>query len=383
MTVQENEQGSAGTANVPATSGSVPPADNKLAEIQCPACDARYRVPVAALGDSGRRVQCASCGEVWHATATTAPEPKQEPEATQADDDAAANAEAAAQGSGRQRRSWRDHQADMQAAAEAEAKAEEESAQVDAADAAPSSDSFAQRLAKIRGTPAAGSATPAAEPTASAEPSTAPADPDPALGTAPETAAAAPEEPREKRDEQMAEIRRMLDDLKGDDSERGTGDLGISIASPPPTEAVMKERDVAGIEKMAPAPEAPAAYADPLREKLLDADTKARRNSDPDAARAGLMRRHQKRSRRRQQAAESRKSRSGFYTGLVLVGAVVAMLAGVYIFADKLGERMPEARGALAEYKQTIDGALAQGQAALGRVRERVDDVIEEVQDDQ
>ncbi|MEM8700012.1 MAG: zinc-ribbon domain-containing protein, partial [Pseudomonadota bacterium] len=39
-----------------------------MAEITCPNCQAKYDVPVAALGPKGRDVACANCGHTWHAT---------------------------------------------------------------------------------------------------------------------------------------------------------------------------------------------------------------------------------------------------------------------------------------------------------------------------
>jgi predicted Zn finger-like uncharacterized protein len=34
--------------------------------VTCPLCDTRYLVDDAALGETGRRLRCASCGNVWH-----------------------------------------------------------------------------------------------------------------------------------------------------------------------------------------------------------------------------------------------------------------------------------------------------------------------------
>ncbi|HWA19247.1 MAG TPA: MJ0042-type zinc finger domain-containing protein [Devosia sp.] len=43
--------------------------DLQTAVIACPHCGTRYQVPRATLGASGREVQCAQCGQSWHAAA--------------------------------------------------------------------------------------------------------------------------------------------------------------------------------------------------------------------------------------------------------------------------------------------------------------------------
>ena len=35
--------------------------------LACANCATRYRVPVAALGATGRRVRCSKCAHIWHA----------------------------------------------------------------------------------------------------------------------------------------------------------------------------------------------------------------------------------------------------------------------------------------------------------------------------
>src|SRR4051794_31134080 len=40
--------------------------------ITCPACQTRYQVADDALGSEGRRVRCASCGNVWSYSPETA-----------------------------------------------------------------------------------------------------------------------------------------------------------------------------------------------------------------------------------------------------------------------------------------------------------------------
>ncbi|MEO1720779.1 MAG: zinc-ribbon domain-containing protein [Pseudomonadota bacterium] len=184
----------------------------------------------------------------------------------------------------------------------------------------------------------------------------------------------APASGADPRSDQMAEIRRMLDEMKVPGS-RG------EAADPEAEKAFNRERDVAGIEKMAPSPAVEARrnddYVDPLREKLLDPQVKAKRaGPDGEKARAGLMRKHQKRTRRRQRAEQSRKSRGGFYTGLMLVVVTFGILAGVYAFADVIKARVPGTTSAIDEYVGTIDGLRRQLDERLVFLEKRVDDII-------
>ncbi|MEM8759274.1 MAG: zinc-ribbon domain-containing protein [Pseudomonadota bacterium] len=184
----------------------------------------------------------------------------------------------------------------------------------------------------------------------------------------------APASGTDPRSDQMAEIRRMLDEMKVPGS-RG------EAADPEAEKAFNRERDVAGIEKMAPSPAVEARrnddYVDPLREKLLDPQVKAKRaGPDGEKARAGLMRKHQKRTRRRQRAEQSRKSRGGFYTGLMLVVVTFGILAGVYAFADVIKARVPGTTSAIDEYVGTIDGLRRQLDERLVFLEKRVDEII-------
>ncbi|MEM6488998.1 MAG: hypothetical protein AAF677_12155 [Pseudomonadota bacterium] len=167
----------------------------------------------------------------------------------------------------------------------------------------------------------------------------------------------------------MAEIRRMLDDLKGDGN--------ASEASPPPG------RDVAGIDRMAPAPAQARRSTDdvdPLREKLRESDQRGRRGAqDSDAQRAGLMRRHQKRTRRRRMAEQTRKSRGGFYTGLTLVLLVAGMLAGTYSFSNVIVDRFPGAAPAIAQYREVIDEWMGEAQQVWNGVEQRIGELSEEL----
>jgi hypothetical protein len=168
----------------------------------------------------------------------------------------------------------------------------------------------------------------------------------------------------------MAEIRRMLTELKSP----ATGGEAPAASS-----AFADEPDPAGIERMAPAPEVeqrPREYHDPLREKLLEPDKRA---ATQNYERDGLMRRHVKRSRRKQLAEKSRKSRSGFVTGFLLVALMALMLAGIYAFHPQIIARMPGTEPALREYVAAVDEMRRQVGQQYDRVRVRVLEIVEEL----
>ncbi len=58
--------------------------------LSCPSCQTRFNVPADALGEAGRKVRCAKCGESWHQlpveeeAPAAAPEPVAEPAAVEA-----------------------------------------------------------------------------------------------------------------------------------------------------------------------------------------------------------------------------------------------------------------------------------------------------------
>jgi predicted Zn finger-like uncharacterized protein len=55
-------------------------ADLATVVIACPHCGTRYQVPYATLGANGRDVQCAQCGQSWHAEAGAPPPPAVDPD---------------------------------------------------------------------------------------------------------------------------------------------------------------------------------------------------------------------------------------------------------------------------------------------------------------
>ncbi|MEM6973610.1 MAG: zinc-ribbon domain-containing protein [Pseudomonadota bacterium] len=323
------------------TAGSAP-----VVEISCPSCDARYRVPAGAISVRGRRVQCASCGEIWRAMPEDVrppPPPKAEPAAPSAASVSGAGAGAA----------------------------------VDAVGGAASGggadgpmDSFAERLARMRAGDGSDDDAAAA--------ASAGSGPGPDATTGPPVA----EKTAEKRAEQMAEIRRMLDDLKGGGEDGARPDVSAMTAAAAATApgAAPTRREAA-----APAPVSRGEdYVDPLREKLLEPDTRAKKETtaDGETQRAGLMRKHQKRSRRRRVVEKTRKSRGGFMTGLSLIVMVGALMTGTYLFRGQIAERLPGSGPALAQYAETVDAGLAQARGFLDLARERIEATLGEVLED-
>ncbi|MEL6767497.1 MAG: zinc-ribbon domain-containing protein [Pseudomonadota bacterium] len=422
-----------------------------MSEIECPSCGARYRVPASAIGADGRKVQCAKCGEIWFAKPIEAePEPEPAPEpavqpalaapsasGTAADESTPPTADAEAPAAGRagdeaeqdadadatevatlpsaaprRRRRWRDLRRDAdEGPGLDEDEAEDD---VGGGNDGSGSDPFAERLARLRQASLAPDPIPRADQESairrkrgdergedgdqdepdfdairrgSDDASTDGADLADVAGGAVAARAAleaaeadAPADGSDPRSGQMAEIRRMLDEMKVPGS-RG------DAADPEADKAFKRERDVAGIEKMAPSPAVEQRkaddYVDPLREKLLDPQVKAKRaGPDGEKARAGLMRKHQKRTRRRQVAEQTRKSRGGFYTGLILVLAAFGMLAGVYAFADEIKAKVPGTGAAIDDYVSTVNSMRRSLDERLVSLEKRVDQIITVMTDD-
>ncbi|MEL6478144.1 MAG: zinc-ribbon domain-containing protein [Pseudomonadota bacterium] len=298
-----------------------------MAEISCPNCQAKYDVPVAALGAEGREVACANCGHKWHAK-PPAEEPLILSEALRAP------------------------------------------APSPAPDPAPAPATPVQSAPQPASPPPVPPAPPQAAPAASGQ-----AEP-------PVSAQAAAERIREDRARQLAEIRQIVDEVQNaptpgaaeapatppaEPSALGAmagglaASLGVGRAepapaptppSPPPVEAPPAPAAAAPAVPVMPAyrsqPAEPAR--DPLREKI---DPKGKTPPDTDKTRKNMMRKHSRRARRR--VARDKRGSGLFLTGFLLVIIVAAVLAAVYVLGDQIVAFSPGLEPAIAEYKARVD----------------------------
>lgn len=312
-----------------------------MSEIVCPSCEAKYRVPDSAIGPEGRRVHCSKCGEIWlaHPVARAAPAAPAHSEAqrtiaaapTEPGETVAADAGPAASEAAPVEPAWRRAFSAERAASE----------------------SAAGRVAPIAAPPA---------------PDTAEADTEAAAG-APATG---------ERETQMAEIRRMLDELQtprhGGDSPApaSPGISGFTPAGTPPPAAAPK--------RPAPPPVSDDPYVDPLREKLLQHDSRSKTgkpteghgNYDPTR----LVKRHVRRNRRRMVAEEQRNSSGAFLTGITLTTMVAGAMMLIYAFHAEIAARVPGSGPAMDQYVAVIDGWRGVASEHYAALREKIDQII-------
>ncbi|UTW55148.1 zinc-ribbon domain-containing protein [Kordiimonas sp. SCSIO 12610] len=54
--------------------------------LECPSCEAKFKIPAGAVSDTGRKVRCANCKHIWHATSADVFKPNQVSLAAAVDD---------------------------------------------------------------------------------------------------------------------------------------------------------------------------------------------------------------------------------------------------------------------------------------------------------
>lgn len=306
-----------------------------MVEIVCPDCQSRYEVPANALGTTGRKVTCSTCGTVWQARATV---------------------EAAAGAFG-----------------EADRETDRETRSGDRASAAPRD--MAARMARLaeraRNT-RSGADAPAEEPD--------------------EDAAAASRERGQAgrgRSRQMAEIRQMLDAVQKAEERRPRREAARAVP-PAPEEPEEPEPQRARGRKGQPPRDriiddtsAEAAETEAfLRDRVglggqSNRIKQMREGGDTAAERKKLMGRHKRRTIRRQM--RERSGTGSGLTGFLFVVLVAGTLTGLYQLHPLIIERLPGTRAPLLEYVAAVDslrgGVAFEADGLIDRIQQRIAEV--------
>lgn len=290
----------------------------------CPNCEAKYEVPDDAIPDSGRDVQCASCGHAWFQTRSravsaitslteavetpapvaTPPKPEVTPDVTAAEPAPAPVAETVATAP---RKTDKVEQAEPPAPAP-----EPETPKVEA--------------------PAETSEVP-------------PASSEPEEELAAEVAAPAVDEKVLSilREEADREAKARRDESRSLESQP---ELGIDAASP---------RKKASVKKREPEPVAKPAARRDLLPDVEEINSTLRPSEEPEPEFVGGL-----------PEAELREGRGAFRAGFLLVISFAILGASIYITADWIAARVPALAGLLAAYVSLID-ALRLGLDGLMR----------------
>ena len=284
----------------------------------CPNCEAKYEVPDDAIPDSGRDVQCASCGHAWFQTrsrAVSAITPLTETVEAPA-------AVAATPGP--------EMTSDVTAAATVEPAPEPVAETVAAA---------ARKSDKVEKaeppTPAPEPETPKVEAPAETI-DAAPAVPEPEEELAAEVAAPAVDEKVLSilREEAEREAKARRDESRPLESQP---DLGIDAAGP---------RKKAGVKKRETEPAAKPAARRDLLPDVEEINSTLRPTSERGNEPAS------------RDAPESlRQRRSGFRRGFLTSVTAMILLLLPYVFADRLSQMVPAAAPMLTGYSKMIDSA--------------------------
>lgn len=277
----------------------------------CPNCEAKYEVPDDAIPDSGRDVQCASCGHAWFQTrsrAVSAITPLTE--------------------------------AVEIPAAVATAPEPEVTSDVTAEAPAPVAETVAADPRKTDTVETVDPPAPAPEPETPNDEApvgtidVAPALPEPEEELAAEAAAPAVDEKVLSilREEAEREAKARRDESLPLESQP---DLGIEAASP---------RKKPGVKKREPEPAAKPAARRDLLPDVEEINSTLRPSEEPEPEFVGGL-----------PEAELREGRGAFRAGFLLVISFAILGASVYITSDWIAARVPALAGPLATYVSLID----------------------------
>lgn len=341
-----------------------------MIEIVCPSCEARYRLPDGAIGESGRKVSCSACGHGWVAH----PEPEEAP----LDLGAAAVETTAAQ---------------PERAPEPELRREPEPATADAAPrpqpqpepAVAAAAAGAAATSKSGHGSEMGGGRPAVKPLPGQGKTF---NPYAAYDDDETTSGASPYADEEDRGmaayEAFAKAQRDDDDEDDDEDDDFAARTGHSIEKlagdraqqmeqiksllneikeTPATTFTPAEEDDEEEEYRAEQAARPSALErtliemeeedrDPLRAKLEDYG-KPKKTGDVKVTRNKMLKKHAKKVRRRKM--EDAKGSGTFTTGMLLVVMILAIMVSIYLLSDILIEKVPEAEPAIRDYVATMD----------------------------
>lgn len=358
-----------------------------MVEIECPNCGTRYQVPEDALGPDGRDVACSHCHHVWlafpvppAALPPILPDPEPEPRGVESP---AAMPEPPM---GRR-----------EPAVEASQPRSDDARMPSQEREEPSSDLMARLAAFSRSRDATQTEPPEAEapprrpeppeeveidprerlrtilaqdrPPAAAEPEEAPEEE--------EEAPAPPPPPRaDDRRRQMAQIRKMVDQVQR--TAPDSPDAPVEMPQFERPEDPIRRRGGAPVDEDLPGQlESTRDETDPLRARLAEKGV-IKKDEKPKGGydRGRLMGKHRRKLRRRKLSEEA--GSGAFASGFLLVLIVMSVLVALYLLEPQISERAPEFAPALAEYVRVVD----EGRTEIAEVAEGLRDTILERFDD-
>lgn len=341
-----------------------------MIEIECPSCQARYRLPDGAVGDAGRKVSCSSCGHGWVAYSEP-PEAAAEAEAPLtlgpeamaggAETVDAGAAEAGPAGVG----GASGHAAEMGGARPA-VKPLEGQGKTYNPYAAYDDDETQSGTSPYADEEDRGMAAYEAFARTQEEDEAEDADGDGEFSIGPSTGKH--DKLAEDRATQMEQIRSLLNEIKETPAttitpaEEDEEDEDAYAQAARPTAV---ERSLAELE---------AEERDPLRAKLEEFG-RPKKIGDVKANRNKMLKKHAKKVRRRKM--EEAKGSGTFTTGFLLVVMIVAIMVSVYLLSDVIIAKAPESEPAIRDYVATMDQFRIWAAEQIGAARAWVESMIE------
>ena len=179
------------------------------------------------------------------------------------------------------------------------------------------------------------------------------------------------------RDEQMAAIRKMLNDLKEsakdvpDRSDSGDDEDDDEPSAPIPSSRRRDDDDVPN--------------RDSLKGRIEDVDKLSKMiKGEPTASgydAAKLRKRHEKRAKRMQKARDRRRKSGAFFTGFTFVVVVTCTFTGLYVFSGQISAASPKMGPAMTQYANTVDRYRIELKATADEWKEWVTNRVQGIKD--